>query len=195
MKKTIVWILIVTTLSHLTGCYTYREIGLTKFSMLSNDELDYKDIRIELLSGEEIFSKAYNHFFNDLDDDFILGQGTIYLSEKNINEIFSGKIYKDTIDSTVVYNNFYKIWLKNKNVVKIEINKYMEVSGDTAKGLVVMDDMKFRAIPIKEITSVVSSEHNPTLTVLVIVTGIVVISSIILLANITPFNLLGSLKE
>jgi len=180
MRKTIVWVLIVSVLFQFTGCYTFESIQLNSYSDLSESEFETKDIRIKLSSGEKFVSKAYKHTYNDRADDFILGQGTVYSPANPEGEIFSGKVYKNRIDSLTVENNFFTLWLKNKDVIKIEKTGFMEVNGDSAKGLLLIDNMKLRIIPNEEIVSLESNEYNSTLTGLTLV-GAAVVSVVAIL--------------
>jgi hypothetical protein len=179
MKKIIIWVLIVSIISQFTGCYTFQDIQINEDSESFDFMIENADLNIKLNSGEQLISNAYNHTYNNQSANLFLGQGTIYSYQNNMSESFGGKIFEDEIDSLTLKNNFLNIWLKNKDVVKFEKTKYFEVMGDTAKGLLLTDDMKLKIIPLEKIQSIEASEYNSTLTTITVIGAAVVLLGLI----------------
>ncbi len=187
VKKLISCVLIVALIFQLTGCYSFNKMKLDiNYSSFING-LDEKDIRIELKNGVIIDSKAYNHTYNNLVADLILGKGTLYSFEKNKIETFGGKIYKKEIDSMLFINNFLKIWLKNKDFVVFERTKYLEAEANTSKGLLIFDNMQLNCVPEEEIQSIEVSEYNPALTTVTIIGVVVVIVGLVVFTSLPYF--------
>ena len=194
MKKLVSWFLISSLTFQLTGCYTFSEVELNNGSNFIVKQIEDNDIKIKLRNGEEIFSEAYYHTFNENSSEIIIGRGSIYYPNKNKSEMFGGKILKSEIDSMRFDKNFAFIWLNNKDRVVIEKNNIFELSPDSAQGFILTDNGRLNIIPFESIQLIEVKEYNSTLTVLTIVGAIVLTIGIIVLATFSGnhWSLLGS---
>lgn len=194
MKKLVSWFLISSLTFQLTGCYTFSEVELNKGSNFIVKQIEDNDIKIKLRNGEEIFSEAYYHTFNENSSEIIIGRGSIYYPNKNKSEMFGGKILKSEIDSMRFDKNFVFIWLNNRDRVAIEKNNIFELSPDSAQGFILTDNGRLNIIPFESIQLIEVKEYNSTLTVLTIVGAIVLTIGIIVLATFSGnhWSLLGS---
>jgi len=176
-NKIIIWLIINSLLIQLTGCYTFNEIEKTDSRAFADSLIENCDIKIQLVSGEEIFSEANFHStYADTADNFV-GTGRKYSPDDMEGKFFTGQIFKSEIDSSKIGNNFIHIWLKDKHEIVFEQKNYREYTLDDDTGIWLTNNGNPEKISDNDIQSLKIGEVNPALTTLYVV-GIVALVTV-----------------
>ncbi len=188
MKKYIVSVLIPCLLLQFVGCYSLQPISVGDESELIN--LENKDIRFALSTGETVSSEAYHHILISSPSEFIIGEGYRYIKNSNSFESFSGKVLLNDIDS-VSFNKqqrIYTVRLKTKDRIRFLKGDYFVVTNKTENGFWFWDKSISRKVDPSTISSIEVDKINIVATSL-LVGGSVLIIAIIILAS--KFHLTG----
>lgn len=171
MKKIVTIILIITLLLQITGCYTFNEIEKSNTHTYTDSLIANHKIRIYLNSGDEIFSEANFHSTYVDTADNISGIGRIYSKSTDSSEgkLFIGQIFKSEIDSSRVEKNFVSLWIKDQKKIVFEQKNYNQFKADNEVGILLIDSVNYKKIPVDNIQSIEIGEINSGLTTLFVI--------------------------
>jgi hypothetical protein len=187
MKKYIVSVLIPCLLLQFVGCYSFQPISVVDESNLEN-----KDIRFALSTGETVSSKAYHHTLILYPSEFIIGKGDRYFNSSNSFESFEGKVLINDIDS-ISFNKQQRVntvRLKSKDRIRLVEGDYFVVTNKTENGFWFWDKNISRKVDPSTISSIEADKINIVNTSLLVGSSVLIIAIIVLAST---FHLNGPL--
>lgn len=179
MKKYIVSVLIPCLLLQFVGCYSFQPISVGDESELIN--LENKDIRFTLSTGETVSSETYHHTLILYPSEFIIGKGNRYFNGSNSFESFEGKVLINDIDS-ISFNkqqSIYTVWLKTQDKIRFLQGDYFVVTNKTENGLWYWDKSTTKRVDLNEISSIEVDKINIVNTSLLAISGALIIAIIV----------------
>lgn len=166
MKKYIVSVLIPCLLLQFVGCYSFQPISVEDKSELIN--LENKDVRFTLSTGETVSSEAYHHTLILYPSVFIIGKGNRYFNSSNSFESFEGKVLINDIDSVSInkQQSIYTVWLKSKDRIRFLGGDYFVVRDKTEPGFWYWDKNTAKKVDVNETSSIEADKFNVVNTIL-----------------------------
>lgn len=130
MKKGLSFLLIVSLVIQLPGCYTFQ--SLENFDIVNLKDFEDKTLKIILLDSREFYSEKFHHTFVADSTRFIIATGSRYKKTFSKPETFKGKLYPHDIKS-ISYNKqnkTYSVLMTNEEIIRAGDKDYFEVTAD-----------------------------------------------------------------